>query len=229
MNFSTPIPKGRAMRGPVARAIGVEQMEGVRRVLQDQYDDIVYVLCTPTAWAEIQARAAKHTGVEHTGEVRAEWLARQDLREQQAFLIAHTGSDAEDLMVVCAWCKKVLHEGVQPVSHGICESCSAQVFPARPATEKVFLTTIRQGADGVWVVDVTIDIDGSTFITLPAESQLHALRIERFCLLNVDAITIRLTHGDLSSVQYAAQMGTIAHSHEGHERWMATRPLKVTK
>ena len=25
--------------------------------------------------------------------------------------------------IVCAWCKKVIKEGVDPISHGICEEC----------------------------------------------------------------------------------------------------------
>lgn len=30
--------------------------------------------------------------------------------------------------VICAWCKAVLSEGSEPVSHGICESCDEKHF-----------------------------------------------------------------------------------------------------
>jgi 23S rRNA G2069 N7-methylase RlmK/C1962 C5-methylase RlmI len=78
VNYSTGIPKGRAMRGKVARAIDVSAIPGVRSVIADQYDDVVYVQCTPAAWAEIQAQGAKAIGVEHTGEQRRKWLADRD-------------------------------------------------------------------------------------------------------------------------------------------------------
>ena len=36
---------------------------------------------------------------------------------------------ATRLKVVCAWCGKTMHDGVEPVSHGICRSCLAIHFP----------------------------------------------------------------------------------------------------
>lgn len=30
-------------------------------------------------------------------------------------------------MRVCGWCKKVLEEGTEPATHGICESCEDDV------------------------------------------------------------------------------------------------------
>ena len=31
--------------------------------------------------------------------------------------------------VVCAWCKRILSEGLEPVSHGICGCCQTEHFP----------------------------------------------------------------------------------------------------
>ena len=36
---------------------------------------------------------------------------------------------ATRLKVVCAWCGKTMHDGVEPVSHGICRPCLAIHFP----------------------------------------------------------------------------------------------------
>lgn len=32
------------------------------------------------------------------------------------------------MMLICAWCKKLLRDGAQPASHGICDSCSDETF-----------------------------------------------------------------------------------------------------
>jgi hypothetical protein len=33
---------------------------------------------------------------------------------------------------VCGWCQKVLREGPEPASHGICEACLQANFPKKP-------------------------------------------------------------------------------------------------
>ena len=33
---------------------------------------------------------------------------------------------------VCAWCGKILAEGSEPVTHGICPECEAKVTPRSP-------------------------------------------------------------------------------------------------
>lgn len=33
------------------------------------------------------------------------------------------------MTLICAWCKKVLREGSEVVSHGICVECEAKHFP----------------------------------------------------------------------------------------------------
>jgi hypothetical protein len=35
---------------------------------------------------------------------------------------------AVPVMTVCAWCERILAEGVGPVSHGICDSCVEQLL-----------------------------------------------------------------------------------------------------
>lgn len=45
-------------------------------------------------------------------DLRAEWIALHE----------------SELRTVCAWCSVLLHDGVLPVSHGICTDCSERVF-----------------------------------------------------------------------------------------------------
>jgi hypothetical protein len=33
------------------------------------------------------------------------------------------------MKLICAWCKKILREGSEPTSHGICPECRAKCFP----------------------------------------------------------------------------------------------------
>ena len=33
------------------------------------------------------------------------------------------------MKTVCAWCQKVLKEGPEPTSHGICQPCTEKFFP----------------------------------------------------------------------------------------------------
>lgn len=35
----------------------------------------------------------------------------------------------EPLKTVCSWCTKTITPGKLPISHGICPTCSATVFP----------------------------------------------------------------------------------------------------
>lgn len=35
----------------------------------------------------------------------------------------HTYSVAVIIKSICAWCSRVLRDGVEPVTHGICDSC----------------------------------------------------------------------------------------------------------
>lgn len=41
--------------------------------------------------------------------------------------------EPEPMRVVCAWCKRVIREGSEPVSHGICSSC-AETLLGRPGS-----------------------------------------------------------------------------------------------
>jgi hypothetical protein len=34
--------------------------------------------------------------------------------------------------LICGWCQRVLREGSEPVSHGICEACRDVHFPKKP-------------------------------------------------------------------------------------------------
>lgn len=34
------------------------------------------------------------------------------------------------MKTVCAWCRVVMKDGTEPVSHGICAACEAKYFPA---------------------------------------------------------------------------------------------------
>lgn len=35
---------------------------------------------------------------------------------------------------VCAWCSRVIEDGAEPTSHGICAACRAIHFPKKKAT-----------------------------------------------------------------------------------------------
>lgn len=38
---------------------------------------------------------------------------------------------AMESKVVCAWCGKLLKDGKEPISHGICEPCAKKVLDGR--------------------------------------------------------------------------------------------------
>jgi len=38
------------------------------------------------------------------------------------------------LKVICAWCGKILREGAEPASHGICPECRTKHFPPQGVT-----------------------------------------------------------------------------------------------
>jgi hypothetical protein len=41
------------------------------------------------------------------------------------------------LRTVCAWCQRILREGAEPTSHGICPACRATHFPSRSPVRHV--------------------------------------------------------------------------------------------
>lgn len=45
-----------------------------------------------------------------------------------AHLIRACRTEPNPLTSVCAWCQKVLREGVEPTSHTICPACKAAVL-----------------------------------------------------------------------------------------------------
>jgi hypothetical protein len=62
-------------------------------------------------------------------------LDMKEIREAQDFLNARHAlkrvqqrQEEAPMMLVCAWCMTVKREGSLPASHGICDSCSEEVF-----------------------------------------------------------------------------------------------------
>jgi hypothetical protein len=43
--------------------------------------------------------------------------------------------------IVCAWCKRVLSEGSEPTSHGICDECAAAQMSTLPSHEEIQMRT----------------------------------------------------------------------------------------
>jgi hypothetical protein len=44
-----------------------------------------------------------------------------------------TGHDQATAKVVCAWCRKTIRDGSEPVTHGICEGCYVAVKADSPS------------------------------------------------------------------------------------------------
>lgn len=43
--------------------------------------------------------------------------------------LTQTGARIARLRTVCAWCRKLMHDGALPESHGICPKCAKKHFP----------------------------------------------------------------------------------------------------
>jgi len=47
--------------------------------------------------------------------------------------------------IVCAWCGKILREGIEPTSHGICVECKDKVLSSLPRHSP---SAVRTAGDG---------------------------------------------------------------------------------
>jgi uncharacterized CHY-type Zn-finger protein len=79
----------------------------------------------------VYKRAAEQLGDDLAGHSVLDLLAdnfpQESLRAlEDAMVVAGLGA-LRPHKVVCAWCKKVLSEGREPISHGICPECKAEM------------------------------------------------------------------------------------------------------
>lgn len=70
--YSFRPPQGsHAMRANVAEAIGAAEHEGVERVVADvRHADVVYLVCSRSAWFSLTAKAARYNGNQRKGDRR---------------------------------------------------------------------------------------------------------------------------------------------------------------
>lgn len=53
--------------------------------------------------------------------------------EEQASILAEAEKPEPVHKAVCSWCQppRVIREGIEPVTHGVCEACKAFYFPPK--------------------------------------------------------------------------------------------------
>lgn len=76
--YSFRPPRGsHAMRRSVAEAIKAAEQPGVTELVPDvRASDVVYVVCSRSAWTKLLAAAVKHSGCERTGDRRRKLFER---------------------------------------------------------------------------------------------------------------------------------------------------------